>query len=191
MKHIILASTSPRREELMEKLGIPFQTEASNYEEDMKKKMTPKRLAEFLASGKAEAVADNHTNSLVIGADTFVALRNELLGKPYTEEAAKKMLKRISGKALSIITGFAIIDSDTHKKVSGSVETKVVIKKLTRDEINNYVKSKEPLDKAGAFAIQGLGALLIKKIEGDYLGAIGLPLAEVAEGLKKFGVKIL
>lgn len=191
MKQIILASTSPRRKELMEKLGVPFVIKSSEYEEDMKIKLPPKKLAKFLSLGKAKAVAKNNPNSIIIGADTFVVLGQNLLGKPRNQSGAKAMLKKISGKTLSIITGLAILDSDTGKVISQSVETKIFIKKLSKSEIDNYIKTKEPLDKAGAFAIQGVGSLIVKKISGDYLGAIGLPLRALAEGLKKFGVVIL
>lgn len=191
MKQIILASTSPRRKELMEKLGVPFVIKPSEYEEDMKIKLSPRKLAKFLSLGKAKVVAKNNPNSIIIGADTFVVLGQNLLGKPHNELEAKVMLKKISGKTLSIITGLAILDSDTGKVISQSVETKIFIKKLSRSEIDNYIKTKEPLDKAGAFAIQGVGSLIVKKISGDYLGAVGLPLRVLAEGLKKFGIVIL
>lgn len=175
----------------MEKLGVPFVIKPSEYEEDMKIKLPPKKLAKFLSLGKAKAVAKNNPNSIIIGADTFVVLGQNLLGKPRNESEAKAMLKKISGKTLSIITGLAILDSDTGKVISQSVETKIFIKKLSKSEIDNYIKTKEPLDKAGAFAIQGVGSLIVKKISGDYLGAIGLPLRALAEGLKKFGVVVL
>lgn len=191
MKQIILASTSPRRKELMGKLGIPFVVKPSEYEENMKLKIPPKKLAKFLSLGKAKALAITNPNSIIIGADTFVVLGQKLLGKPHNEAEAKAMLKKINGKTLSIITGLSVLDSDTGRVVSQSTETKVFIKKLSKTEIENYVKTGEPLDKAGAFAIQGIGSLIVKKISGDYLGAIGLPLGVLAEELKKFGVTVL
>ena len=188
---IILASASPRRKELFAKLGIPFTVEASEYEEDMSLKLTPRKLALVLSHGKAAAVAKKHDEGIVIGADTFVVLKNHLLGKPKNEDEAKKMLQRQSGKSLDIITGFTIIDAASGKMVQKTVVTTVCIKRLTSHEIDAYVASGEPMDKAGAFAIQGIGSVLIKHIEGDFLGAMGLPLYDLANTLKKFGVQVL
>jgi len=175
----------------MERLGLKFEIVGSDYEEDMSLDMHPMELAKFLSRGKAEAVAKKYKNHVIIAADTFVALKFELLGKPHTEIEAGKMLKKISGKVVSIVTGYTIIDSAVNKKISKAVEAKVHIKKLTSEEIANYIKAKEPLDKAGAFAIQGIGAVIIKKIEGDFFGIVGLPLFDLAETLKKFGVTII
>ena len=190
-KSIILASTSPRRKELMEKLGLEFQTASSNYEEDMNSKLKPLELAKVLSAGKAEAVVSQFPNHIIIGADTFIALGDDLLGKPHTEEDATLILKRISGKTISVITGFTIIDTTDNKKVSSAIETKVYIKDLSDEEILGYVKTKEPLDKAGAFAIQGIGAVIVKKVDGDFFNVMGLPLFDLSESLKEFGIHIL
>ncbi|MFA6417471.1 MAG: Maf family protein [Patescibacteria group bacterium] len=190
-KKIILASTSPRRKELFGKLRLPFVTEAPDYEEDMTLKMPPLKLAKVLSSGKAMSVAKNHKTGIIIGADTFVVLNNKLLGKPKSEAEAKKMLASLSGKRVDILTGMTIIDIARAKKVSITDVTKVYIKKLSSQEINNYVASGEPMDKAGAFAIQELGAVLIKRIEGDFMGSLGLPLFTLAKELKKLGVEVL
>jgi len=191
MKKIILASTSPRRKELLEKTGLKFEIVSSDYEEDMGLKMKPLALAKYLSRGKAEAVAKKYKNHVIIAADTFVALGDELLGKPRTTTEAETMLKKISGKIVSIITGYTVFDTSSNKKISRVSEAKVHIKKLTAEEIKNYIKTKEPLDKAGAFAVQGIGAVLIKKIEGDFFGIVGLPLYDLAQSLKKVGVKII
>lgn len=191
MRQIILASTSPRRKEILSKTGLKFTVVASDFEEDMTLELKPLALAKYLSRGKAEAVARKYTNHIVIAADTFVALGQELLGKPKTVPDAKCMLKKISGRSLSIITGYTIIDTATKKRLSRAVTTKALIKKLSAAEIERYVKTNEPLDKAGAFAIQGVGAVMIKKINGDFYGAVGLPLFDLAESLKKFGVQIL
>lgn len=192
MAKIILASGSPRRKELFEKLQIPFVVEVSNYEEDMNLKLKPLELAKELSRGKAEAVADKHKNEevIIIGADTFVVLKNKILGKPRTTEKAKEMIKEMSGKAHSVITGFTIINSKSGKKVSKAVESKVYFRKLTDKEIEDYVRTGEPLDKAGAYAIQEFGSVLIERIEGDYTNIVGLPLAPLIEGLKKFGINL-
>lgn len=191
MKKIILASASPRRKELLEKLGLKFEVEPSNSEEDTHSNQEPHELAKSLSLQKARLVAQKHKDALVIAADTFIVFSGNLLGKPHTEAEAKNMLKMLSGKSHRAITGFTIIDTASDKTLSEAVETKVYIKKLTLSEIDSYVKSGEPLDKAGAYAIQGLGAVIVEKLEGDYFNVIGLPLAALAESLKKFGVNIL
>lgn len=191
MKTIILASASPRRKELLKKIGLKFKVEPSNYEENMSPESEPDELAKSLSLEKAKLVAKNHKNALVIAADTFIVFEGKILGKPPTETEAKKMLETISGRQHSVITGFTIIDTENNKALSKSIETKVYIRKLTSNEIEAYVKSKEPLDKAGAYAIQGLGSVIVEKIEGDYFNVLGLPLSALAESLKEFGVHIL
>ena len=175
----------------MEKLGLEFQTASSNYEEGMNSKLKPLELAKVLSARKAEAVVSQFPNHIIIGADTFIALGDDLLGKPHTEEEATLMLKRISGKPISVITGFTIIDTADNKKVSRAIETKVYIKDLSDEEIAGYVNTKEPLDKAGAFAIQGIGAVIVRKIDGDFFNVMGLPLFDLSESLKEFGIHIL
>lgn len=191
MKTIILASASPRRKELLEKLGLKFQVEPSNCEEDINSELEPHELAKSLSLKKAELVAMNHKNALVIAADTFIAFEGKILGKPQTETAARKMLAAISGRRHSVITGFTIIDTESNRVLSRSVATEVYIRQLTSNEIDAYVRSKEPLDKAGAYAIQGLGSVIVEKIEGDYFNVVGLPLSALAESLKEFGIHIL
>jgi septum formation protein len=136
-------------------------------------------------------VAGRHGDSVIIGADTFVVLGEKLLGKPGSADKAREMLEEISGKTLSVITGFTIIDTADDKMVSEAVETMVFIKELSDQEIENYVATGEPIDKAGAFAIQGLGSVIVSRIEGDYFNVMGLPLFVVSENLKKFGINIL
>ncbi len=191
MKTIILASASPRRKELLEKIGLKFEVEPSNYEENISSELGPHELAKSLSLEKAKLIAKNHKNALVIAADTFIVLEGAILGKPRTETEARKMLGTISGRQHSVITGFTIIDTETNKALSKSVETRVYIRKLTSTEIAAYVESKEPLDKAGAYAIQGLGSVIVEKIEGDYFNVIGLPLSALAQSLKEFGVNVL
>lgn len=191
MKTIILASASPRRKEILEKTGLKFKVDASDYEEEINYSLRPHELARFLSREKAKAIVNKYTNALIIAADTFIVFKGKILGKPHTEEEAKRMLKMLNNRTHSVITGFTIIDTDDNKKLSGSVETKVYFKKLTIKEIESYIKSKEPLDKAGAYAIQGLGAVIVKKIEGDYFNVMGLPLSTLMETLKKFGIYVL
>lgn len=191
MKTIILASASPRRKELLKRIGLRFKVEPSDYEENISPELGPHELARALSSEKAKLVAKNHKSALVIAADTFIVFEGKILGKPRTETEAKKMLETISGRQHSVITGFTIIDTEDNRALSKSVETKVYVRKLTSNEIDAYIRSKEPLDKAGAYAIQGLGSIFVEKIEGDYFNVIGLPLSALAESLKEFGVHVL
>ncbi len=190
-KEIILASASPRRKELLELIGLQFKVDPGDYKENMNLKLSPHELARALSLEKAKSVAGKYNNAIIIAADTFVIIRGQLLGKPRTEEEARRMLVLLDGATHSVITGFTILDTDTGKKISRSVETKVTFKKLTEKEINAYVKTKEPLDKAGAYAIQGLGSIFVKRIEGDYFNVIGLPLYPLVECLAEFGIRIL
>jgi len=191
MKKIILASQSPRRRDLLKQIGLKFETDPSNYEEDMALKMEPNKLAEFLSLGKAKDVAQRHKDSIIISADTIVAIDGEVFGKPKTPERAKYMLQKLSGRAHSVITGFTIIDTGTNKQASKSVETKVYFKNLSENEIDAYIATGEPLDKGGGYAIQGLAALFVEKIEGDYFNIVGLPILALTTELKNLGVKIL
>ncbi|MBI3041003.1 MAG: septum formation inhibitor Maf [Chloroflexi bacterium] len=191
MKEVILASASPRRKELLEKIGLRFKVEPGNYQEAIPSGLAPHELARKISLEKAKVVARQHPNVIVIAADTFVVFGSQILGKPHTEKEARKMLAAISGQSHAVITGFSIIDTGNNKTLSQSVETKVYIRKLSRAEIDAYVKSKEPLDKAGAYAIQGLGAVFVEKIEGDYFNVIGLPLSALTEALKEFDIEIL
>lgn len=191
MKTIILASASPRRKELLKKIGLKVKVEPCNYEETILSGWEPHELAQKISLEKAKVVAGKHENAIVIAADTFIVFGDRILGKPHTETEARKMLEMINGKSHSVITGFSIIDTGKNKSLSGSVETKVYIRKLTLAEIGAYVKSKEPLDKAGAYAIQGLGAVIVERIEGDYFNVVGLPLSALTEALKEFEVSVL
>ena len=148
----------------------------------------PKDYALRLASEKACSVSQNlEGNYLVIGADTIVVVDNEILGKPMDEEDAGRMLNRISGRVHHVFTAFCISQPKNIILHSEIVDTKVVVKTLEPVEIEGYIKSEEPMDKAGAYGIQGIGAFMIKGIEGSYTNVVGLPLVEVLEALKKLG----
>jgi septum formation protein len=190
-RKIVLASSSPRRRELLSLTGLPFAVESSDYEELLNSAISPRLLARRLSLAKAKAVSGKYRNAVVIAADTFIVFGKSILGKPRSRTEARRMLGLLSGKAHSVITGFTIIDTSTGRQVSRSVETKVWFKRLIKKEIASYVRTGEPLDKAGAYAIQGLGALLVERIEGDYFNVVGLPLGPLVESLKKFGVHVL
>jgi len=188
---IILASASPRRKEIFKKTGLKFKVDESNCDEKADTGLKPHELAKFLSRAKAKDVARRHRNALVVAADTIVISGRKIFGKPGGEEQAREMLTTLSGKAHSVITGFTIIDTANKKELSRSVETKVYVKRLSEDEIAAYIRSGEPFGKAGSYGIQGLGAVIVKKIEGDFFNVMGLPLNALAESLKKFGVHVL
>ena len=190
-RKIILASGSPQRKKLLKIIGLDFKIEKSNYKEDMSEKIPAPKLAQKLALGKAQDVAKKHKNAIIIGADSFVVFGKEFLGKPHTSQKAREMLKKISNKKHQLITGIAIIDTKKNKTFTDYEITKVWMKKLTDKEIENYVKTGEPLDKAGGYAIQKLGCILIEKINGGYTNVIGLPINKVHEHLLKLEVNIL
>ncbi|MBI3887558.1 septum formation inhibitor Maf [Candidatus Microgenomates bacterium] len=191
MKKIILASTSPRRKQLMKQLGIDFTIVSSKVIEKFNPRLKPRRQAEELSLQKAEAVAGNYPDAIIIGADTLVAIEDEVLGKPKDEKEAKRMLKKLSGTTHKVITGITIIDSFSRKTITKSVETTITFRTLYPPEIASYIQTDKPFDKAGSYAIQDRGALFIERIEGDYFGTVGLPLFLLAKELKKLGVAIL
>ncbi|HXX54097.1 MAG TPA: nucleoside triphosphate pyrophosphatase [Thermodesulfovibrionales bacterium] len=190
MRAIVLASSSPRRREILKKSGLKFTVDASRNEEKVNPGMKPRALARFLSLQKARSVAPRHANAIIIAADTFIFFKGEVLGKPHTREGALKMLKKLNGGAHTVITGFTILDTKSGKRISRSAETRIHFRRLVVKQIESYVATGEPLDKAGGYAIQGLGSVLVRRIEGDFFNAVGLPLTMVVGGLKKFGVII-
>ncbi len=170
--------------------GLPFKVDPVDCEENVNIRVSPRRLSRILSEKKARSAAVKYRDALIIAADTFIVFRDRIMGKPHTPAEARRMLAALSGGAHKVITGFTVIDARTGKRISRSVETKVYFDKLTRSEINAYVKTGEPLDKAGAYAIQGLGSIFVRRIEGDYFNVIGLPLNALKSCLSKFGIRI-
>lgn len=191
MKKIVLAPASPRRKEILALAGLRFSVEPSDYEETLDNAIKPHNLAKRLSLKKARAVAGKYRDALIIAADTFIVFKGKLSGKPHTSKEARKMLTMLNGKSHSAITGYTVLDTRTGKKITRSIETKVWFKKMSSQELDAYVATKEPLDKAGAYAIQSCGAMIVKKIEGDYLNVVGLPLFDLTDSLKKFGINLL
>lgn len=191
MKRIILASSSPRRKDILFKIRLPFTVVESDYEEDMTLDLNPIELAQHLSAGKARSVALKSPDSIIIAADTFIVFGDKVLGKPKTESRAKEILQMLSGKENDIISGVTIIDSSNQNEKSFYEITKVFMKELSEETIDAYIKTGEPLDKAGAYALQELGAILIDRIEGDFFNAMGLPLSRLAQELDGFGIKVL
>jgi septum formation protein len=191
MRKIILASISPRRKQLLKQLGLEFEVVPSDVEEVFNPRLKPRHQVEELALQKAQAIAGQFDDAIIIGADTIVALGDEIIGKPKDSNDAKRMLKKLRGRQHTVVTGFVLIDTANNRTLIKSVETKVWFRKLSPQEISVYVEKEKPFDKAGAYAIQDLGVLFVEKIEGDYFGAVGLPLFTLAKELKKLGVDVL
>jgi len=187
---IILASNSPRRKELLSQVGVDFEIIPSKFEEQMID-LQPAELVEHFAFMKAKDVALRvQTEALVIGSDTVVCL-DGIMGKPEDEEDAFNMLRRLSGKEHLVISGLSIIDTATGESLTEHESTAVKMKELSKVEIQAYIKTGEPMDKAGAYAIQGMGSLFVERIEGDYFNVVGLPLFRLGRMLEHFGVKLI
>ena len=185
----ILASASPRRRELLRQIELPFEVLPSEADETIEES-SPGKLVEELSRRKALDVAERiREHSLVLGADTVVALEKEILGKPGTKERAAEMLRMLSGKEHRVLTGVTLAEAAEGKVLlqrTFSEETRVFLYDLTEEEIEAYVRSGEPMDKAGAYGIQGSFAKFVRKIEGDYNNVVGLPAARVYQELKRF-----
>ncbi|ADG83385.1 Maf family protein [Thermincola potens] len=191
MKEIILASASPRRRELLDAVGLPYKVQVSAIDEKIPAAMTPADTAMNLALQKAQNVAGKFASGIVIGADTIVVLNGHVLGKPKDKTDAVNMLQALRGTTHQVITGLAVIDAEDGKTVQAFEETEVCFKNISDDDINAYVATGEPMDKAGAYGIQGLGGLFVAGIRGCYFNVVGLPIPLLAEILKGFGVDIL
>lgn len=182
---LILASGSPRRKELLQQLHLPFSIQVSDLEETFNEQDSPENIVMLLALQKAQEVAKNHFSSYVLGADTVVVSEGRILGKPVDEQDAISTLQSLSGKPHQVMTGVAIIFGTNI--VNFYERTDVTFWELTQSEIERYVKSGEPMDKAGSYGIQGLGAAFVKEIHGDYFSVVGLPLARTIRELRSIG----
>lgn len=185
---LILASTSPRRHELLALLNIPFEIVAPTYVERVSPHLSPADQARLFAEGKARSCQDLFTDSLIIGCDTLIELDSNVLGKPTDRADAARMLQRLSGKKHLIHTGVAVISTSTGTLQSAVDSVQVWFKQLSPSDVDTYVSTEESLGKAGAYAIQGRGADLIGRIEGDYTAAVGLPLKTLAQLFGRFGM---
>lgn len=187
---IILASSSPRRQEILEGLKLDFIVHPSEVEERIPLDMLPEDIVEHLSFMKAESVSKHYNNEIVIGSDTIVVLGGEILGKPHNNEAAFSMINKLQGHEHTVFTGVAVIDSSSREYKVSHCSTKVTIKSLSEDQIKRYIATGEPMDKAGSYAIQGFGAMIVEKINGDYFTVVGLPIHLLSEMLEDFGVHI-
>ena len=185
---LILASQSPRRKYLLEQAGLTFRVMPSRIDESKRPLSAPGDYVQSLAIAKAEDVARLHPDSWVLGADTIVAVDARMLGKPKSAQEARIMLRRLSGKTHQVFTGFCLCRQRTARRVADTVRTEVTFKALTDQELDWYISTGEPFDKAGAYAIQGLGTFLVRRINGSYTNVVGLPVCEVVEILIREGV---
>ena len=182
--NVILASASPRRKELLGYIVPRFEIIPADVDEILPKEIPAEKSAEFLAVKKAEHISAQYPESIVIGSDTVVIVDGEILGKPADEADAYRMLKKLSGKVHTVVTGVCI--SKCEKKKSFSEATRVEFYPLSEEEIRGYIATGDPMDKAGAYGIQGEGCVLIKGIEGDFFTVMGLPAARLKRELAEF-----
>jgi nucleoside triphosphate pyrophosphatase len=183
---VVLASASPRRKELLKLVGIEHEVRPSNIDETMHPGETPRAHVERLAREKATAVAAGHQSAITIAADTIVVVDGEVLGKPADTTVAKRMLRMLSGREHTVLTAVAV--SRGGELRSSVEEVAVSFRRLRDDEIEDYVATGEPMDKAGAYGIQGFGATIVERVEGDYFAVMGLPLVRLIALLEQLGV---
>jgi septum formation protein len=183
----ILASASPRRIELLTLMGLQFDIIPSDVDESFLNGETPKEHVLRLAGEKARRVSDLYPDAWVMGADTIVTINGNVLGKPRTVDEAKEMLGMLSGQTHTVFTGFTIMKRSADILISEAVDSSVRFRNIPEDEMMWYIRSEEPYDKAGGYAVQGMGAFFIKEICGSYSNVMGLPLCEVVDALKRIG----
>jgi septum formation protein len=183
---VVLASSSPRRRELLNLIGIAHEVRPANLDESMRPRETPRRHAERLARDKASAIAMRDPDLITIAADTIVVINRKVLGKPTDKEDAARMLAMLSGREHTVITAVAV--SRGKKLRSAIEEVRVKFRRLREDEIEAYIATGEPMDKAGAYGIQGYGATIVERIEGDYFAVMGLPLVRLIGLMRDVGV---
>ena len=187
---LILASGSPRRRQLLEQIGLTFVVRSSDVDESVSPGLTPAQVVESLSARKGEAVAAEAVpGDLVLSADTVVALDGAILGKPRDRAEAEAMLTALSGRTHQVYTGVTLLQDG--RRLTGHEVTAVTFRPLSPEEIAAYVSTGEPMDKAGAYGIQGLGALLVERLEGDYFNVMGLPLCRLGRMLAAAGVRLL
>jgi septum formation protein len=184
---LILASKSPRRYELLKQVGLDFDVIPSRVEEDFAKGESPRKHVLRLAEAKVLEVARRYPGRWVVAADTIVYVDHSILGKPKSREEAKKMLRRLSGKEHRVLTGFSVHHLEKGKRDREAVQTAVKVKKLTQAEMEWYIQTGEPFDKAGGYAVQGIGSFMIESIKGSYTNVVGLPICELIQMLSRLG----
>ena len=185
---LILASNSPRRRHLLETAGIEFSVIPSDFDESSVSLSSPEFHVKFLAEAKAGDISKRYPEFWIIAADTIVSIDNSILEKPTSADEAQAMLKTLSARTHQVHTGYCICHQASGHQLTDCVTTDVTFKRVSAKEIEWYIASGEPFDKAGAYGIQGLGAFLVKRINGSYTNVVGLPMCEVLEYLFKAGI---
>jgi len=185
---LILASQSPRRRYLLEQAGLDFSVIPSTFDENSVQLADPADYVKTLAKAKAGEVATRFPDRWVIGADTIVTIDHTILGKPASPTEAREMLTKLSGQSHFVYTGYAIVNKNEGICRCDAIKTIVEFKDLSDEEVHWYIQTGEPFDKAGAYAIQGMGTFLVRRINGSYTNVVGLPVCEVIETLLKLGV---
>ena len=183
--NIILASASPRRKEILGNTNVKFTVIKSEIDEVILDNEKPQQVVMRLAFEKCLDIASKHEEDLVIGADTIVVLDDEILGKPKDEKEAYRMIKSLSNRTHQVITGISLINLQSNTKIIDCVVSNVKFKDLSEEDIRDYLQTNESLDKAGAYGIQGDGALLVEEIQGDYFNIVGLPISKLSDLLKE------
>lgn len=192
MTQLILASASPRRQELIQTFGLPVSIRPSDVDESTPEEWSPPHIVEQLALRKASAIKETCTvDDIIVGSDTIVVLDKQVLGKPRNRAHAIAMVTALQGREHEVFSGIACIEVESGKQLVDHRRTKVRMKPLTPIQVEQYVDTGEPMDKAGAYAIQGIGAMFIEEIEGCYFNVVGLPVAALADMLKELGVDII
>ncbi|HEU5139730.1 MAG TPA: Maf family protein [Bacillales bacterium] len=186
MKRLILASGSPRRKQLLTQVSLSFDISVSTVDESIDNHLTPEEAVQSLALRKANDVASRFADAVVLGADTIVSVDGSMLGKPRDAQEAKAMLRCLSGRQHTVYTGVALVSAEQTSHFYA--ETEVRFWDLTEDDLDGYISSGEPFDKAAGYGIQGLGATLVKEIQGDYYTVVGLPLSRTVRALRNFGI---
>ena len=193
MQKIILASSSPRRQKILKQVGIPFEILPSDIQEDLGGEMSPYEAVKTLSFQKAICAVDKvGEGSVIVAADTIVDLNGKIMGKPVDEQDAFNILKKLQGRKHSVYTGVCIIKKTAGDLIVRSIidNSAVFMRPMTDDEIRAYIKTGEPMDKAGAYAIQEMGSLFVERIEGDFYTVEGLPIVRVYQELKNIGVEM-
>ena len=190
MRRLVLASTSPRRRELMAMIGLAFEVHAPRFEELSDAALSPRAEALEFARAKARSLSADFPQALLIGSDTLIEFQGEKIGKPKDAADALAMLLMLAGKPHTIHTGLAVFDAAEGRDLSLVRQVKILMRPFDAAEAEAYVATGEPLDKAGAYAIQGDGRKLIEEVEGDYEAAVGLPTKDLIRLLEEFGVKM-
>jgi len=191
-KIFVLASHSPRRKQLLEGIGLKFKVDpATDYEEIHPQNSSAHEIVRINAMGKAESIAQNYNNAMIIGVDTVGAYEDHILEKPKNQKDAVKMLTMIQGTTHEVLSGLCLIDTQSGKKVTAVESTSIEFLPLTQKEIEDYLRKGESMDKAAAYAVQGMASLFVKRLEGDYFNVVGLPMYRLNLMLKEFDINLM